>query len=105
METFAKVRQGSLGLVGVRGIDQLASPHTLSLCFLLLSGDNLSEDRRLCWDILSLIITPRTPMSLERRAEIYNFHQLFGMLRGVTLILVVLKCILWSYIKAPWILD
>ena len=47
METFAKVRQGSLGLLGVRGIDQLASPHTLSLCFLLLRGGNLSEDRRL----------------------------------------------------------
>ena len=47
-------------------------------------------------DILSLIITPRAPMSLEKRDEICNFHQLFGMLRGVTLILGVLKCILWS---------
>lgn len=53
METFAKVRQASLGLVGVRGIDQQAGPHTLSFCFLLLQGSlgggNLSEDRRLCW--------------------------------------------------------
>lgn len=44
-------------------------------------------------DVLSLFITPRAPMSLERREEKCNFHHQFGMLKGVALSFVVSKCI------------